>query len=193
MNLTKVRLSRRQALGVAAGGAAGAVALHFGLDELGSSNLAALNTASGWSSPLGDRRGMAAHLLRRAGFGYSQTDLDEAASLSYDDLVDKLVSQRADPLAAPADVTNHSSIVEAWYTHMATTQAQFPERMTLFWHGVLTSDYRKAAHFPLRVPAERAVPERRAQGPAHPAQQRRSRPADDALSQPRRQHRDGTQ
>lgn len=148
MNLTKVRLSRRQALGVAAGGAAGAVALHFGLDELGSSNLAALNTASGWSSPLGDRRGMAAHLLRRAGFGYSQTDLDEAASLSYDDLVDKMVSQRADPLAAPADVTNHSSIVEAWYTHMATTQAQFPERMTLFWHGVLTSDYRKAAHFP---------------------------------------------
>jgi uncharacterized protein (DUF1800 family) len=31
---------------------------------------------------------------------------------------------------------------------MATTTAQLPERMTLFWHGHLTSDYRKAANFP---------------------------------------------
>jgi uncharacterized protein (DUF1800 family) len=147
MNLTQIRLSRRQALGVAAGGAVGAVALHFGLDELGGSS-AAVNTASGWSSPLDGPRGMAAHLLRRAGFGYSQTDLDAAASLSYDDLVDKLVSQRPDPLTAPADITNHTSLVQAWYTHMATTSAQFPERMTLFWHGVLTSDYRNAARLP---------------------------------------------
>jgi uncharacterized protein (DUF1800 family) len=148
MNLTQIRLSRRQALGVAAGGAVGAVALHFGLDELGGSSVAAINTASGWPSPLGGRRAMAAHLLRRAGFGYTQAELDAAASLSYDDLVDKLVSQRPDPLVAPADVTNHNQLAEAWYTHMATTQAQFPERMTLFWHGVLTSDYRNAARLP---------------------------------------------
>jgi uncharacterized protein (DUF1800 family) len=32
---------------------------------------------------------------------------------------------------------------------MASTSAQFPERMTLFWHGLLTSDYRKAARLPL--------------------------------------------
>jgi uncharacterized protein (DUF1800 family) len=148
MNVTQIRLSRRQALGVAAGGALGAVALHFGLDELGGSKVAATNTASGWPSPLGSQRGMAAHLLRRAGFGYSQADLDAASSLSYDDLVDKLVSQRPDPLVAPADVTNHNQLTEAWYAHMATTQAQFPERMTLFWHGVVTSDYRNAARLP---------------------------------------------
>jgi uncharacterized protein (DUF1800 family) len=148
MNVTKIRLSRRQALGVAAGGALGAVALHFGLDELGGSAVTALNTTSGWPSPLGGQRGMAAHLLRRAGFGYSQAELDAAASLSYQELIDKLVSQRPDPLVAPTDVTNHTQVSQAWYTHMATTQAQFPERMTLFWHGVLTSDYRNAARLP---------------------------------------------
>jgi uncharacterized protein (DUF1800 family) len=31
---------------------------------------------------------------------------------------------------------------------MASTQAQFPERMTLFWHGHFTSDYRKSNRFP---------------------------------------------
>ncbi len=148
MKLTGIRLSRRQAIGVAAGGALGAVALHYGLDETGSRPKAAAVSAGGWPSPLGDQRAMAAHLLRRAGFGYTKADLDEAASISYDDLVDKLVTQQPDPLAVPADATNHNLVVRAWYAHMATTHAQFPERMTLFWHGVLTSDYRKAARLP---------------------------------------------
>ena len=47
-----------------------------------------------------------------------------------------------------ADPTNYQAVVRAWYEHMATTPAQFPERMTLFWHGLLTSDYRKAARLP---------------------------------------------
>ena len=149
MSFPQVHISRRQALGVAAGGALGAVALHFGLDELtGSAPRAASSTAGGWPSPLGDKRATAAHLLRRAGFGYNEAELTAAASLSYDDLVDQLVNQKPDPLVAPADVTNHTDVATAWYTHMATTAAQFPERMTLFWHGVLTSDYRNAARLP---------------------------------------------
>ena len=146
MKFPQIRLSRRQALGVAAGGALGAVALHFGLDELTGSTQSA--ASSGWASPLGDRRAMAAHLLRRAGFGYDEAELDAAAALSYDDLVDRLVGQVADPLGAPSDVTAHTAVVEAWYAHMATTHAQFPERMALFWHGVLTSDFRKANRLP---------------------------------------------
>jgi len=148
MTLTKLRLSRRQALGVAAGGALGAVALHFGLDEISSTPAAAVS-AGGWPSPLSTQRAMAAHLLRRAGFGYGQADLDAAAALSYNDLVDQVVNQRATPLAAPADVTNHTMLASAWYGHMATTDAQFAERMTLFWHGVFTSDYRNSARLPL--------------------------------------------
>jgi uncharacterized protein (DUF1800 family) len=147
MTLTQIRLSRRQALGVAAGGALGAVALRFGLDEINSTPVAAIS-AGGWPSPLGTQRGLAAHLLRRAGFGYTEADLEAAAAMSYDDLVDKLVSQQAAPLPVPADVTNHAMLSGAWYTHMATTAAQFPERMTLFWHGVLTSDFRNSARLP---------------------------------------------
>lgn len=149
MKLPQIRLSRRQALGVAASGALGGAAVYFGIEELGGSTAAAINTASGWRSPLNERRALAAHLLRRAGFAYSPADLDAAAALSYNDLVDKVVSEQAQPLTAPADVTNHTRLSQAWYTHMATTQAQFPERMTLFWHGVLTSDYREAGRQPL--------------------------------------------
>jgi uncharacterized protein (DUF1800 family) len=39
-------------------------------------------------------------------------------------------------------------VVQTWYAHMATTKAQFPERMTLFLHGHFTSDYRKANRRP---------------------------------------------
>jgi uncharacterized protein (DUF1800 family) len=147
MNLTKIHLSRRQALGVAAGGALGAVALRFGLDEIGPTTAATVS-AGGWPSPLGTQRAMAAHLLRRAGFAFSEAELDAAAALSYDDLVDQVVSQKPTSLPLPADLTNHNQVAAAWYSHMATTTAQFPERMTLFWHGLLTSDYRKAVRLP---------------------------------------------
>jgi uncharacterized protein (DUF1800 family) len=147
MKLSALRLTRRQALGAAAGGAAGVVVLHLGLDEIGSPSTATVS-AGGWPSPLGSQRALAAHLLRRAGFGYTETELDAASSMSYDDLVDKLVSQHPDPLPTPADVTSHTLVTRAWYSHMATTHAQFPERMTLFWHGVLTSDFRNSANRP---------------------------------------------
>jgi uncharacterized protein (DUF1800 family) len=147
MTLTQIRLSRRQALGVAAGGALGAVALHLGLDEISSTPAAAIS-AGGWPSPLGTQRGRAAHLLRRAGFGYTEADLEAATAMSYDDLVDRLVNQQPAALPAPADVTNHTMLSSAWYTQMATTAAQFPERMALFWHGVLTSDFRNSARLP---------------------------------------------
>lgn len=147
MKVPDIRLSRRQAIGAAAGTALGAVALAYGFTEI-SSGPAATVSAGGWPSPLSDKRAMAAHLLRRAGFGYTQADLDAASAMSYDDLVDQLVNQQPVALAAPADVTNHTMLQSAWYTHMATTAAQFPERMALFWHGVLTSDFRNSARLP---------------------------------------------
>lgn len=148
MKLSQLRLSRRQALGTAAGTAVGLTGLGVGLGQLTRST-ATPASASGWASPLGTQRGLAAHLLRRAGFGYSDAELDAAASMSYTDLVDKVVAEQAQPLPVPADVTNHAQVVRGWYTHMATTSAQFPERMTLFWHGVLTSDFRNAGREPL--------------------------------------------
>jgi uncharacterized protein (DUF1800 family) len=150
MGSPTMKLSRRKVLGIAAGGVAGAVGFRYltlssATPEAGS----AAGGAGAWASPLATHAGLAAHLLRRAGFGYSDAELDAAASMSYPDLVDMLLNQQPQPLPAVADPTNHQMVVRAWYEHMATTSAQFPERMTLFWHGLLTSDYRKAARLPL--------------------------------------------
>ena len=151
-----LRLSRRAVLGLAAGGALGAAGLrltglHLGGD--GSPNTAAVSAAGpsgAWASPLGDPRALAAHLLRRAGFGYDEAMLDAAAKLSYDDLVDQLVSQKPEqpPALSLAQQANYRAVSQWWYAHMATTTAQFPERMLLFWHGHFTSDFRKAARLP---------------------------------------------
>ena len=151
MSKSGIRLSRRQALGVAVGGAAGAAGLSvLGAHLLGTkSSIASQAGASGaWTSPLDQPRALAAHLLRRAGFGYTASDLDQAASMKYSDLVDSVVNQKPDQMPVPAKLTAYASTVQAWYTHMATTSAQFPERMALFWHGHLTSDYRKAFNLP---------------------------------------------
>jgi uncharacterized protein (DUF1800 family) len=148
MKLSKLRLTRRQAIGTAAGTAVGLSGLGFGLEQLRGVPTNRTIASSGWPSPLGTQRGLAAHLLRRAGFAYSDAELESAASMSYSNLVDKLVSEQAQPLPLPTDVTNHTELVQGWYTHMATTSAQFPERMTLFWHGVLTSDFRNANRLP---------------------------------------------
>ena len=147
-----MKLSRRQVLGIAAGGVAGAVGFRYLTLQLPGASpevASAAGAAGAWASPLGTRAGLAAHLLRRAGFGYTHAELDAAASTSYPDLVDRLINQQPQPLPAVSDPTNYQMVVRAWYEHMATTTAQFPERMTLFWHGLLTSDYRKAARLPL--------------------------------------------
>lgn len=149
-----MRLTRRQALGLAAGGALGAAGVRLAMLHPWSGVPAAASAGGSngaWASPLGSARPLAAHLLRRAGFGYTDAELDAAAQLSYSDLVDKLVS--ATP-QQPADLPvlqrfQYQQVSRWWLAHMATTTAQLPERMTLFWHGHFTSDYRKAAGLPL--------------------------------------------
>ena len=151
MGSPNVKLSRRQVLGVAAGGVAGAVGFRYLTLQLpgGSRPVASASGPAGaWATPLTGPSGLASHLLRRATFGCTAAELAEAASMKYPDLVDMVINQTAQPLPAVASPTSYQAVVRAWYQHMATTPAQFPERMTLFWHGLLTSDYRKAARLP---------------------------------------------
>jgi uncharacterized protein (DUF1800 family) len=151
MSSAALRLTRRQALATAAVGAAGAAGLRVLAVHLSGGSgttVSAAGPMGAWASPLGDSRALAAHLLRRAGFAASAADLDHATSMSYDDLVDQVVNQRPDVPAAPADRVTYTAVSAWWYRHMATTAAQFPERMTLFWHGLLTSDYRKSGQLP---------------------------------------------
>jgi uncharacterized protein (DUF1800 family) len=145
-----LRLTRRQALGFAVGGAAGAAGLAAVGGHLLGAKPAALAAGSGgsWSSPLGTSRGLAAHLLRRAGFAYTSAELDSAAGMKYADLVEMVVNQVAHPMPAPSNLSSYTAVSQSWLQQMSTTPAQFPERMALFWHGHLTSDYRKAAQLP---------------------------------------------
>src|ERR1700730_1614674 len=128
MSAATRRLSRRQALGLAAGsvaGAAGVGLLAAKLPGLFTAAPVAGGASSGdWGAQLTSPRVLAAHLLRRAGFGYTGPQLDQAASMAYGDLVDQVVSERPEALPAVANPANHQQVVATWYAHMAATAAQ---------------------------------------------------------------------
>jgi len=99
-----------------------------------------------------------AHLLRRAGFGASKADLDFYASLGFEGAVDRLINyqpvddgqlesvvqrMRAENPAASneekPEAGNFELEVAIWLTRMVLTMRPLQEKMTLFWHGLLTS------------------------------------------------------
>jgi uncharacterized protein (DUF1800 family) len=92
----------------------------------------------------------AAHLLRRAGFGGMPDEINNLASKGREGAVDYLLNYTQinnqameDLLAASFDFSdptdnkklNNGEIRRWWTTRMATTQRQFEEKMTLFWHN----------------------------------------------------------
>ncbi len=93
----------------------------------------------------------AGHLLRRAGFGATPDDLATYKSLGYSGAVDRLlnyqqVSDDAMENRLKALNLNLNKPLDQqrwWLLHMAWTQRPLLEKMTLFWHGVLTSSFRK--------------------------------------------------
>src|SRR4029077_12504397 len=145
-------ISRRQALAAALApcGGVGAVRLLGGSMQ----NLAgprAASSGTGWVSPLGSESARVMQLLRRTTFGYTPAQLEAALSDGFGKTVDRLVeSKPAEPpvLAAAATPGGRFAVTQLqqwWIDHMLSTPTPFAERMTLFWHGHFTSDYRKAA------------------------------------------------
>ena len=104
-----------------------------------------------WVSPLDSEPARIAHLLRRATFGASQTELDQAQKDGYAKTVDRLLETKVvEPPAFPGGDEasqekglNIGQLQQWWIDHMASTPTPFAERMTLFWHGHFTSDFRK--------------------------------------------------
>lgn len=142
-------ITRRQALAaaVATGIGVGAVRLLGGTIQ----NISRTHTASGtdWASPLGRESAQVMQLLRRATFGYTPAQLDAALSDGYAKTVDRLLStapQEPPALAAATTPGGRFAVPQLqqwWIDHMLTSSTPFAERMTLFWHGHFTSDYRK--------------------------------------------------
>jgi uncharacterized protein (DUF1800 family) len=105
----------------------------------------------GWVSPLASESARVMQLLRRATFGYTPAQLDAALSAGFSKTVDQLIeSKPIEPPVLAAATTPGGRFAVAqlqqwWVDHMLSTPTPFAERMTLFWHGHFTSDYRKAA------------------------------------------------
>lgn len=152
-------VSRRTVV-VAAGAAAGGLAVTrvLGLHKLGPDPLALVNptvapivNTKDWVSPLDRPEAQVAQLLRRTTFGMTKAQYDAALSDGFQRTVDKLVET---PPAPPQDLAgadaatqdkpiNPGNLQAWWIDQMLTTPTPFAERMTYFWHGHFTSDYRK--------------------------------------------------
>jgi uncharacterized protein (DUF1800 family) len=152
-------LSRRTVV-LGAGAAAGGLAISrvLGLHKLGPDprslvqpGIAATVNTKDWVSPLDQPEAQIAQLLRRATFGMTRAQLDVALKDGFKTTVDRLVET---PPALPkelagADLATQDKPINVgafqtwWIDHMLTTPTPFAERMTFFWHGHFTSDYRK--------------------------------------------------
>ncbi len=87
------------------------------------------------------------HLMRRAGFGASPTELARYRALGIAGAVDRLVNfdqidnsdldRRLQSLGL--DLTKRPDIGRWWLTRMIYTARPLEEKMALFWHGLLTS------------------------------------------------------
>ena len=105
---------------------------------------------------------LVAHLLRRAGFGADQSEIERYAEQSYDDIVDALVNPERFPeveddllgrfyphLAANKD--NGAVWNGRWLFRMINTERPLEEKMVLFWHGILAAGWTKSEHTPSMV------------------------------------------
>ena len=156
----KSGLSRRTVV-VGAGVAAGGLALSrvLGLHQLGPDPLALVQSGVAapnvntrdWVSPLDQPEAQVAQLLRRATFGMTRAQHDAAVKDGFKTTVDKLIET---PVALPKDLAgadvasqdkpiNIGAFQTWWIDHMLATPTPFAERMTFFWHGHFTSDFRK--------------------------------------------------
>ena len=91
------------------------------------------------------------HLLRRAGFGATPDELTMYRNLGFNGAVDHLINYQQ---VSDDDMENRLKALNInlnlptdqqrwWLLRMALTQRPLMEKMTLFWHGVLTSSFRK--------------------------------------------------
>ncbi|HLX57621.1 MAG TPA: DUF1800 domain-containing protein [Ktedonobacteraceae bacterium] len=91
------------------------------------------------------------HLLRRAGFGATPDELTMYRNLGFSGAVDRLLNYQQvsdDAMESRLNALNLDLNLPVdqqrwWLLRMAWTQRPLVEKMTLFWHGVLTSAFTK--------------------------------------------------
>ncbi|HEV2141579.1 MAG TPA: DUF1800 family protein, partial [Candidatus Dormibacteraeota bacterium] len=145
-------MTRRQVLAAAAATGIGVGVIRL----LGGSmqKIASQRQGSGtdWLSPLQSESARVMQLLRRSTFGYTLAQLESAMSDGFNKTVDRLLETKPVEPSVPAFANTPGGrfpivqLQQWWIDHMLSTPTPFAERMTLFWHGHFTSDYRKTAN-----------------------------------------------
>jgi len=144
-------ITRRQALAAAAATGVGVGAVRLLGGSMQSLAKPKAGTAMDWVSPLGSESARIMQLMRRTSFGYTSAQLETALSEGFNKTVDRLIETNpAEPAAVaaagtPGGLFAVGQLQQWWLDHMLSTTTPFAERMTLFWHGHFTSDYRKVA------------------------------------------------
>jgi uncharacterized protein (DUF1800 family) len=97
---------------------------------------------------------LTAHLLRRAGFGAGREELEDYASMGYEEVVEDLLH----PERHPDDFTDIldryyegegvPSAAAKWMYRMVNTRRPLQEKMALFWHHVFATGWTKSEHGP---------------------------------------------
>ncbi len=102
-------------------------------------------------------RSQVAHLLRRAGFGATESELDQYSQLGFAGALDRLLNPEqvddsgTDQLLVPlsADLGDPKKIEAAkfwWFNRMLYTQRPLQEKLTLFWHNHFATANSKVAN-----------------------------------------------
>ena len=150
-------VSRRKAL---IGAGAGAVGL--GLLGTGAAAFLSRQQSASPATLYGNDAAQIGHLLRRAGFGPSPSDLQQYLNLGVSGAIDKLLNFSSVSNAAldaqmnalNLDFTKRQDLIRWVLLRMIYSPRPFEEKLTLFWHGVLTSSFTKVGgntHLPFMI------------------------------------------
>jgi uncharacterized protein (DUF1800 family) len=105
-------------------------------------------------------RSQIAHLLRRAGFGATEPELDQYVALGFAGTLERLlnpeqvddsaVDQRLGPLAIDRTASDARRKIENakfwWFSRMLYTQRPLQEKLALFWHDHFATANSKVGH-----------------------------------------------
>jgi len=157
-------VTRRAVLAAGATGAAAtAVAVLWKGDALGQVLNHIRDTTHGYQGVFASQRVRVAHLLRRAGFGATPAELDRYTAMGVTGASSALLNYQATsnqaleaalPSIDPATLAGGkgAGTIQAWWLQrMLQTARPLEERMTLFWHGLLTSGLDKVGPAPLFI------------------------------------------
>jgi uncharacterized protein (DUF1800 family) len=149
-------VSRRAVLATGAAGAtAAALAALWKGNDLSQILDRVRDYTHSYQGALSTPRVRAAHLLRRAGFAATSAELDQYAAmtstmmtqsvLNYQQTSNATLEAQLPTLDPTSDKGPNAGALQAWWLQrMVQTARPLEEKMTLFWHGLLTSGLDKA-------------------------------------------------